>query len=577
VDSAVFWIIGDLLLDRIDRADTWKGTYSLPMASGTAPAQLPDMRLSFFLALAACSSGASAVSDGGVADAPSSSDVAVYDSASDAGGDAGWTFEPATSVAELTQNNTAGCGSSAAPCTGAWTQTHTVTYGSGSYSGQTHTVDGFWDHLVAGGAHNAGSAKGYVSKVPVSVLLPGHSVPVFVETQDWWGNGNGHIDNGEDSTNAAQMANQVSDHISRGFAGQVLDWYGQGTTADKALPAIKANAEASGGKYQFAVMIDKGLFSSCGETVTCLNDAIAYLVTSYTASPAYLKDGNGHPILFFFINDYYPTEYAILNDSGVNAMGTTFVMYEPNGFPKNAPPNTIGEYGWVNPADGAMTMSTGSAGTFSWATDFSFGDLGSFFHAAAANPTSYAVSEVHKGFDDNLANWSMNRIIDQRCGATWLETFNHTGSFGGSATYMGSLNYLASGGKLDFIMVDTWDDYEEGTEIETGIDNCLSSLDVTLVGSTLSWTLTWGADPMDSTVTGSESTVYQYSVYAAQGATELMDIADLVCTGGTCPHTFDVSTLAITGGPYVFYVEAVGMPSIVNTLAGPTTASFSVP
>jgi hypothetical protein len=54
-----------------------------------------------------------------------------------------------------------------------------------------------------------------------------------------------------------------------------------------------------------------------------------------------------------------------------------------------------------------------------------------------------------------------------------------------------------------------------------------------------------------------------------------MHLADLACTSGACPHTLDLSTLGISGGPYVFYVEAIGMPSIVNTLGGPTTASFT--
>jgi hypothetical protein len=31
----------------------------------------------------------------------------------------------------------------------------------------------------------------------------------------------------------------------------------------------------------------------------------------------------------------------------------------------------------------------------------------------------------------------------------------------------------------------------------------------------------------------------------------------------------------VTGGPYVFYVDAIGMPSIVNTLAGPTSATYT--
>jgi hypothetical protein len=542
------------------------------------------------LAMAGCAShgknGASTATEDGGSDgssgapgdgAPGSDGADARDGAGT--GDAGWSFAPTTSVAELTQNDTAGCGSTAPPCKSAWTQTQKVTYSTGStYDGQTRTVTGFWDHAVATGAQNAGSARGYVSKVPVSTLLPGQSTPMWVETQNWWGGGSGHIDNGEDSSSAAQVANQVADHISRGFAGQVVDWYGQGTTADKALPAIESNAEASGGKYQFAVMIDKALFDyTCGANVACLNGAITYLTASYTGSPAYLKDSGGHPILFFFVNQYYPSDYPVLQSSGVDAKGTSFVMYEPNGFPGNDPPNTIGEYAWVNPSDGAtMTQTTGSAGTFSWSSDFGFKDLTGFFGAAASNAGSYAVSEAHKGFDDNLANWSLNRIIDQQCGMAWLESFDHTASFGGNASFKATFNYVASGQHLDFLMVDTWDDYEEGTEIETGIDDCLSKVDVTLSGSTLSWMPTWGADPMNAAVTGSEATLYEYSVYMArQGSSELMDVADLACKSGSCPHSVDLSTLGVTGGPYVFYVDAIGMPSIVNTLAGPTSATYT--
>jgi hypothetical protein len=40
---------------------------------------------------------------------------------------------------------------------------------------------------------------------------------------------------------------------------------------------------------------------------------------------------------------------------------------------------------------------------------------------------------VWKGFDDNLASWGSNRVIDQQCGKVWLQTFHHTGSFGGSS------------------------------------------------------------------------------------------------------------------------------------------------
>ena len=41
-------------------------------------------------------------------------------------------------------------------------------------------------------------------------------------------------------------------------------------------------------------------------------------------------------------------------------------------------------------------------------------------------------------------------------------------------------------GRLDAVQVVTWHDYEEGTEIQSGIDNCLT-LSASVNGSMLSW------------------------------------------------------------------------------------------
>jgi hypothetical protein len=509
-------------------------------------------------------------------DARTTVDAAV-DASRDAGSDAAWAFLPTTTVAELTQNNTSACGSSGSPCNEAWTPTHTVTYGSGSsYAGQTKTVAGFWNEAVPTGPRAPGSSEGRVSKVPMSALLPGYSVPIWVATQNWWSS-SGHIDNGEVSSSAAQIADQIADQVSRGIAGQNVDWYGPGTMADMALPFIQSGAEATNGAYKFAVTIDKGYFMSCGETVACLNAAISYIAAHYATSSAYVTDADGHPLVFFFINSYYPTQYAVLQSPGVEPQSTKFVMYEPNGFPGSSPPDTVGEFGWVNPADGAaLVQTTGSQGTFSVESDLGLGGVTNFFKAAEQNQGSTIVSPAYKGFDDNLASWSGDRIIDQQCGLTWLESFDHTAAFGGSTSYVANLNYLALGKRLDFVMVDTWDDYEEGSEIETGIDNCLASLTVTLSGSTLAWSPTWGPSPMNSAISGSEATVHEYAVYIGEpGSTALMPLTSLLCEAAACPHSLDVSTLGLRGGPYVFYVEAVGQPSIVNTLSPATSATYT--
>src|ERR1019366_2574657 len=145
-----------------------------------------------------------------------------------------------------------------------------------------------------------------------------------------------------------------------------------------------------------AIVGNKVFFQSGGGPIPSLNGGISYLVSTYTGSPAYLKDMAGRPLIFFFINQYYPTEYGILSSSGIDTMGTSFVMYEPNGFPGDSPPSTVGEYGWVNPADGASsTQTTGSQGMFNWESDFGMKGLSGFLETASSNQTSYIGSEAY--------------------------------------------------------------------------------------------------------------------------------------------------------------------------------------
>jgi len=496
----------------------------------------------------------------------------------DAGVDAGpWKFAPTIAAAALDQNNTSACGDSTAPCSEAWNDTHSI-----RVSGAAATsVTGFWDNAVAPTASAPGSTYGHVSKIPVSTLLGGHDVPVIVASQNWWGS-SGHIDNGESSSNAMQEANQVADQISRGFAGQVVAWDGPGRTEDAAVTHIMASAEASASGYKFAVRFEDNYLTSTafcpsGPDVACLNTGLAYIASHYASSSAYMKDpASGKPILFFFLSE----NYDLVTAAGVEPSGMVFVMLKPRGIPTSS--NVIGEFDWVGPTDdgthSTTTSGAGAGSSFTWDPDFGFSEAQSFFTAASANQGAFLVSAAYKGFDDSLATWSKKRLIDQQCGMTWLQTFDHTGSFGGSSTFGGTANYLSSGKKVDMVMVDTWDDYEEGTEIETGIDNCMTAFDVTLDGSTLRWTPSWGNDPMNDAVSGSEATVFKYAIFAAApGGSEVMWLKDITCASGSCDHTLDVSTLGITGGPYAFYVQAVGQPSIVNHVAGPTTSTFTAP
>ena len=93
----------------------------------------------------------------------------------------------------------------------------------------------------------------------------------------------------------------------------------------------------------------------------------------------------------------------------------------------------------------------------------------------------YLQSQISR-FNDKLALWGANRIMDQQCGQTWLQTFSKINGI------------YSSGNQLNALQLVTWNDYEEGTEIESGIDNCVS-VAATLSKNTLDWPVRFRCDP----------------------------------------------------------------------------------
>jgi hypothetical protein len=75
-------------------------------------------------------------------------------------------------------------------------------------------------------------------------------------------------------------------------------------------------------------------------------------------------------------------------------------------------------------------------------------------------PGKILVGGVWPGFDDRKASWSLNRHMDRRCGKTFENTLR-----------MFQRNNTATD-PMPFLMIATWNDYEEGTQIEDGVDHC---------------------------------------------------------------------------------------------------------
>jgi len=105
--------------------------------------------------------------------------------------------------------------------------------------------------------------------------------------------------------------------------------------------------------------------------------------------------------------------------------------------------------------DGACLGNPGPGG---WAADGSnWGEqyLKGFYNTMKnRHPDKIAIGGAWPGFDDSAAKWGLNRHIRRGCGKTLDETMS---------IYR---QYYDSSNPLPFLMIETWNDYEEGTAIE---------------------------------------------------------------------------------------------------------------
>ncbi|HZQ68637.1 MAG TPA: endo-1,3-alpha-glucanase family glycosylhydrolase [Terriglobales bacterium] len=369
---------------------------------------------------------------------------------------------------------------------------------------------------------NGNLGAGNVSKVDLhSLLYSGNNTKMIAHFMPWFGDPR-HMDVGYNSHDVAQIHAQITDMISRGVDGVIIDWYGDKDYTDLTAKLVMAEAEAHPG-FTFAIMVDKGAISlspcpGCTPQQTLISQ-VQYVEQTYVPSPAYMRI-NGRPVITNFdIDLHYTIDWNAV--AAATSTNPDFIFQHSSGFTH------------------AM-----SGGSYSWVivnvTDFGMAYLDKFYKGGLAAPKEYALGAGYKGFNDSLASWGTNRIMGQQCGQTWLQTFSKANS------------YYNSGNQLDALQLVTWNDYEEGTEIETGIDNCFS-LSSSLKGATLQWT-----------ITGNENTIDHYEVYISSDGQSLMPLNSMT----TGSRSLDLSSYSLANGTYTLFVQAVGKPTFINHMSG---------
>lgn len=371
-----------------------------------------------------------------------------------------------------------------------------------------------------GSQSNGNRGAGNISKVDIHTLLySGATTKVYAHLLLWFG-GSDHMNVGYSSTDPGQIKDQINDMVSRGLDGVIIDWYGPNNSIDQATKLVMAEAENHPG-FTFAIMIDAGAMgpNTCGgcSSQQVLINLLQYLEHTYFSSPAYMRR-YGQPVVTNFNIDY---AYSINWNAVSGALSTPpiFLFQDNVGFSHSM---SDGSFSWVMPTVGNYGMSY----------------LSDFYQAGMSFPSELTVGAAYKGFNDSLASWGSGRIMGQQCGQTWLQTFSE-------------INSLYNAGKqLSDLQLVTWNDYEEATEVESGIDNCLS-VTASVDGNGLQWA-----------VNGNENTVDHYTIYVSTDGQNLMPLPDLA--EGT--HSVNLCSFSIPAGNYKLFVQAAGKPGLANQI-----------
>jgi hypothetical protein len=273
--------------------------------------------------------------------------------------------------------------------------------------------------------------------------------PLILAVYEAWFGHPSHMAVGYSSNDPAVIRRQIRQAKSLGISGFVLDWYGyREPFIDQSYAQLQSIAAEE--HFQVAMMYDE-TDEEEGATDEALEDFKlfhkAYLAPGSLGRQAYLMD-EGRPVIFIFPKKHTDWTRVRAELNKWEKPPLLIDEYSPDSADAAA---MDGYYAWVNP------------GPKGWAADGSNwgnGYLTEFYNTMQTRyPEKIAVGTAWAKFDDSKASWGLNRHIAARCGQTLTDTVNLWQQHQAE-------NYMP------YLLVATWNDYEEGTAIENGSFNC---------------------------------------------------------------------------------------------------------
>jgi hypothetical protein len=267
--------------------------------------------------------------------------------------------------------------------------------------------------------------------------------------QPWFGNRE-HIDVGYSTLDRVVLERQIEQAKNMGVAGFVVNWYGQRKSFTDQSYAMLQQA-ANDGNFKVAIQYDEAVDHPGQETeavIADLNYAYEHYIGPNSAirSASYLRY-DGRPVIFIFPKSDNNTDWNRVRQMTDSWAEKPVLLYQ-NISAKWAD-DFDGFYAWVNPGRGGW-KSNGS----NWGESY----LENFYATMKDKyPDKLAVGAAWPGFDDSRASWTQHRFMNTRCGKTFDDTLH---------LYR---RYYNDTNPLPYLLIVTWNDYEEGTAIERGV------------------------------------------------------------------------------------------------------------
>lgn len=261
----------------------------------------------------------------------------------------------------------------------------------------------------------------------------------------WFGDRQ-HMDVGYVSYDSTVLRKQIEQARHMGIAGFVVDWYGESAPfSDHNFSLLQEAAAES--HFQVALLYneppDDDAQATDG-TISAFDKAYkSYIGPSALHRSAYLTY-NGHPMIFIFPKHGH-VDWKRVVEHCQSWESSPLLIY------KDEPPaqyaaDFAGMFAWVQPGQKGWTPDGSN-----WGEQY----LDNFYkNMRNSHSEKIIVGAAWPGFDDSAAKWGLNRHMQSRCGQTFEDTLH---------LYT---RYFDTAHPLPFVMIETWNDYEEGTAVE---------------------------------------------------------------------------------------------------------------